>query len=111
MIWTSPQQQLVAKHLLRVLFVIEPANTSTPLLAIGPSESFSSPQYPCIEFERSSAICGSGETSLIYRHVTYREQMNTITSYIDASGIYGSTEEDAYNLRNLSPDQGLLRYW
>ncbi|VDO24035.1 unnamed protein product [Brugia timori] len=70
----------------------------------------SNPQYPCIEFERSSAICGSGETSLIYRHVTYREQMNTITSYIDASGIYGSTEEDAYDLRNLSPDQGLLRY-
>ncbi|EFO27644.2 hypothetical protein LOAG_00844 [Loa loa] len=68
------------------------------------------PQYPCIEFERSSAVCGSGETSLIYRHVTYREQMNTITSYIDASGIYGSTEEDAYDLRDLSPDRGLLRY-
>ncbi|KAL3985805.1 hypothetical protein ACH3XW_40155 [Acanthocheilonema viteae] len=68
------------------------------------------PQYPCIEFERSSAVCGSGETSLIYRHVTYREQMNTITSYIDASGIYGSMEEDAYDLRDLSPDRGLLRY-
>ncbi|CAG9533092.1 unnamed protein product [Cercopithifilaria johnstoni] len=68
------------------------------------------PRYPCIEFERSSAVCGSGETSLIYRHVTYREQMNTITSYIDASGIYGSTEEDAHDLRHLSPDRGLLRY-
>ncbi|VDO30637.1 unnamed protein product [Onchocerca flexuosa] len=67
------------------------------------------PRYPCIEFERSSAVCGSGETSLIYRHVTYREQMNTITSYIDGSGIYGSTEEDAYDLRDLSPDRGLLR--
>uniref|UniRef100_A0A8R1Y256 Peroxidase n=1 Tax=Onchocerca volvulus TaxID=6282 RepID=A0A8R1Y256_ONCVO len=70
----------------------------------------SNPRYPCIEFERSSAVCGSGETSLIYRHVTYREQMNTITSYIDGSGIYGSTEEDAYDLRDLSPDRGLLRY-
>uniref|UniRef100_A0A915PIU6 Ig-like domain-containing protein n=1 Tax=Setaria digitata TaxID=48799 RepID=A0A915PIU6_9BILA len=68
------------------------------------------PRYPCIEFERSSAVCGSGETSLIYRYVTYREQMNTITSYIDGSGIYGSTEEDAYDLRDLNPDQGLLRY-
>ncbi|MCP9264611.1 Peroxidasin [Dirofilaria immitis] len=70
----------------------------------------SNPRYPCIEFERSSAVCGSGETSLIYRHITYREQMNTITSYIDGSGIYGSTEEDAYDLRDLSPDRGLLRY-
>ncbi|VDM47303.1 unnamed protein product [Toxocara canis] len=67
-------------------------------------------KYPCIEFERSSAVCGSGETSLIYRQITYREQMNIITSYIDASGVYGSTEEDAYELRDLHPDRGLLRF-
>uniref|UniRef100_F1KRF1 Peroxidasin n=2 Tax=Ascaris TaxID=6251 RepID=F1KRF1_ASCSU len=68
------------------------------------------PKYPCIEFERSSAVCGSGETSLIYRRITYREQMNIITSFIDASGVYGSTEEDAYELRDLHPDRGLLRF-
>ncbi|VDN56183.1 unnamed protein product [Dracunculus medinensis] len=67
-------------------------------------------RHACIEFERSSAVCGSGETSLIYRNVAYREQMNIITSYIDGSGIYGSRDEDAYELRELHPDRGLLRY-
>ncbi|KAK6021660.1 hypothetical protein OSTOST_12662, partial [Ostertagia ostertagi] len=33
-------------------------------------------KYPCIEFERSGAVCGSGETSLIFQRVTYRDQMN-----------------------------------
>ncbi|TKR86916.1 hypothetical protein L596_011414 [Steinernema carpocapsae] len=67
-------------------------------------------KHPCIEFERSAAVCGSGETSLIFQHVTYREQMNLITSYIDGSGIYGSTEVDALDLRDLFGDHGLLRF-
>lgn len=36
-------------------------------------------KYPCIEFERSAAICGSGETSPIFRQVTYREQVNIVS--------------------------------
>ncbi|KAK0411598.1 hypothetical protein QR680_005736 [Steinernema hermaphroditum] len=67
-------------------------------------------KYPCIEFERSAAVCGSGETSLIFQQVTHREQMNLITSYLDASGIYGSTEVDALDLRDLFGDHGLLRF-
>lgn len=35
-------------------------------------------KFPCIEFERSAAICGSGETSPIFHQVTYREQTNTV---------------------------------
>lgn len=35
--------------------------------------------FPCIEFERSAAICGSGETSPIFYQITYREQTNTVT--------------------------------
>ncbi|VDO52921.1 unnamed protein product [Haemonchus placei] len=67
-------------------------------------------KYPCIEFERSGAVCGSGETSLIFQRVTYRDQMNIITSYLDGSMIYGSTEVQALELRDLFGDHGLLRF-
>ncbi|CAJ0588530.1 unnamed protein product [Cylicocyclus nassatus] len=67
-------------------------------------------RYPCIEFERSGAICGSGETSLIFQRVTYRDQMNVITSYLDGSAIYGSTEVQALELRDLFGDHGQLRF-
>ncbi|VDK63650.1 unnamed protein product [Gongylonema pulchrum] len=36
------------------------------------------PEIPCIEVERSSATCGSGQTGPIYRQLTYREQMNIV---------------------------------
>uniref|UniRef100_A0AC34R0R0 Thyroid peroxidase n=1 Tax=Panagrolaimus sp. JU765 TaxID=591449 RepID=A0AC34R0R0_9BILA len=67
-------------------------------------------KYPCIEFERSAAICGSGETSPIFQQVTHREQVNIITAFIDGSNVYGSTEVDALDLRDLFSDHGLLRF-
>ncbi|KAF7638230.1 hypothetical protein Mgra_00002202 [Meloidogyne graminicola] len=72
--------------------------------------SNSSDKLPCIEFERSAAICGSGETSPIFQQITYREQANIITSYLDGSQVYGSTEVDALDLRDLFSDHGLLRF-
>ncbi|GMT08730.1 hypothetical protein PFISCL1PPCAC_27, partial [Pristionchus fissidentatus] len=66
--------------------------------------------FPCIEFERSGAICGSGETSLLFQRVTQREQMNILTSYLDGSFLYGSTEVQALELRDLFGDHGLMRF-
>ena len=68
------------------------------------------PGPQCIEMERSSAVCGSGETSLIFRRVSRREQLNAITSFIDGSQIYGSSETEALDLRDLFSDHGLLRF-
>ncbi|VDO67036.1 unnamed protein product [Heligmosomoides polygyrus] len=79
-----------------------PLSLSDPKLHTG--------KYPCIEFERSGAVCGSGETSLIFQRVTYRDQMNIITSYLDGSMVYGSTEVQALELRDLFGDHGQLRF-
>ncbi|ALC43349.1 Pxn [Drosophila busckii] len=63
----------------------------------------------CIDVVRSSAICGSGMTSLFFDGVQHREQINQLTSYIDASQMYGYSKPFAQELRNLSTESGLLR--
>ena len=65
-------------------------------------------RHGCMQFTRSSAVCGTGTTSVFFSAVTPREQMNQITSYIDASTVYGSSEEEARNLRDLE-SRGLLK--
>ncbi|XP_052566883.1 peroxidasin isoform X2 [Culex pipiens pallens] len=63
----------------------------------------------CIDFVRSSAVCGSGMTSIFFGTVQPREQINQLTSFIDASQVYGYSENFARELRNLTTDDGLLR--
>nr|NP_523891.2 peroxidasin, isoform A [Drosophila melanogaster]NP_995975.1 peroxidasin, isoform E [Drosophila melanogaster]NP_995976.1 peroxidasin, isoform D [Drosophila melanogaster]NP_995977.1 peroxidasin, isoform C [Drosophila melanogaster]Q9VZZ4.1 RecName: Full=Peroxidasin; Flags: Precursor [Drosophila melanogaster]AOQ10577.1 Pxn-RA [synthetic construct]AAF47668.1 peroxidasin, isoform A [Drosophila melanogaster]AAS64946.1 peroxidasin, isoform C [Drosophila melanogaster]AAS64947.1 peroxidasin, isofo len=63
----------------------------------------------CIDVVRSSAICGSGMTSLFFDSVQHREQINQLTSYIDASQVYGYSTAFAQELRNLTSQEGLLR--
>ncbi|XP_019638523.1 PREDICTED: thyroid peroxidase-like isoform X1 [Branchiostoma belcheri] len=63
----------------------------------------------CMPFTRSSAVCGTGETSSLFNTIIAREQINQITSFIDASNVYGSTFEFAQSLRDFSTDDGLLR--
>ncbi|XP_015767382.1 PREDICTED: peroxidasin homolog [Acropora digitifera] len=65
-------------------------------------------RHSCMQFTRSSAVCGTGTTSVFFSAVTPREQMNQITSYIDGSNVYGSSEEEVLNLRDLE-SRGLLK--
>lgn len=63
----------------------------------------------CIDLVRSSAICGSGMTSVFFDRVQPREQINQLTSYVDASQVYGYTTQFARDLRDLSDERGRLR--
>lgn len=63
----------------------------------------------CIDFVRSSAVCGSGATSILWGGLMPREQLNQLTSYLDGSQVYGYDDELARDLRDLTTDRGLLR--
>jgi peroxidase len=63
----------------------------------------------CMEFVRSSAVCGSGETSLVINKIHQREQINQLTTYIDASNVYGSNDQDAFDIRERVPNSGKLK--
>lgn len=63
----------------------------------------------CIDFVRSSAICGSGMTSVFFDTIQPREQINQLTSFIDASQVYGFTDGLSEDLRDLNDDRGRLR--
>lgn len=63
----------------------------------------------CIDFIRTSAVCGSGMTSVFFDNIQPREQINQLTSYIDASQVYGYSEELSRALRDLNSDGGRLR--
>ncbi|XP_012257101.2 peroxidasin [Athalia rosae] len=63
----------------------------------------------CIDFTRTSAVCGSGETSPLWGGLMPREQLNQLTSYLDASQVYGFDDTLAAFLRDLQGGRGLLR--
>ncbi|XP_047451990.1 thyroid peroxidase [Mugil cephalus] len=66
----------------------------------------SDPRYgaqSCMPFFRSAPSCGAGV--LPQRH---REQLNAITSFVDASMVYGSSTGLASALRNLSSPVGSM---
>ncbi|XP_042344621.1 eosinophil peroxidase-like [Plectropomus leopardus] len=63
----------------------------------------------CIPFFRSAAACGSGKTGEIFGASTIRQQMNSLTAFIDVGQVYGAEDIKARFLRNLTNDKGLLR--
>lgn len=66
----------------------------------------------CIDFIRSSSTCGSGMTSVFFGKLQPREQINQLTSFMDASQVYGYSEQFSRDLRNISlegEDHGCMR--
>ncbi|KAG5840312.1 hypothetical protein ANANG_G00187480 [Anguilla anguilla] len=53
--------------------------------------------------------CGTGSTGFVFGAGNVRQQMNTLTAYLDAGQVYGSTDAQALSLRDLTNDGGLLR--
>ncbi|XP_052775467.1 peroxidasin homolog isoform X2 [Mya arenaria] len=62
----------------------------------------------CLGFHRSSATCNTGTTSIFFKTFAHRQQLNALTSYIDGSQIYGSSDDLAERLRDINHDEGLL---
>ena len=54
-------------------------------------------------FTRSAAACQTDPTN-----IKVREQLNLITSYIDGSQIYGSSLEQANELRDFTEGKNIL---
>uniref|UniRef100_A0A8C9XWX0 Eosinophil peroxidase n=1 Tax=Sander lucioperca TaxID=283035 RepID=A0A8C9XWX0_SANLU len=63
----------------------------------------------CIPFFRSAPACGSGNTGYIFGASNVRQQINSLTAYIDAGQVYGEEDIKARFLRDLTSDKGLLR--
>ncbi|KAM9455680.1 eosinophil peroxidase-like [Clarias gariepinus] len=64
----------------------------------------------CLPVFRSAPACGSGTGAYMFGGVPQgREQINTLTSFLDVGQLYGSEDGLAQELRNLSNDEGLMR--
>ncbi|XP_065060841.1 uncharacterized protein LOC135688065 isoform X3 [Rhopilema esculentum] len=76
------------------------------------ADDFDAPCFPimyprnggeCTMFTRSAAACQTNKD-----RIEQRQQLNTITSYMDASSVYGSSKKQADKLRALN-DTGLMK--
>nr|XP_010590186.1 thyroid peroxidase isoform X2 [Loxodonta africana] len=66
----------------------------------------------CLPFYRSSAVCGTGHQGAFFGNLSEsnpRQQMNGLTSFLDASTVYGSSPALEKQLRNWTSEEGLLR--
>ncbi|GAB1296638.1 Myeloperoxidase [Apodemus speciosus] len=70
-------------------------------LKIPPNDPRIKNQKDCIPFFRSCPACTKS-------NITIRNQINALTSFVDASAVYGSEDPLARRLRNLTNQLGLL---
>ncbi|XP_075415397.1 myeloperoxidase [Tenrec ecaudatus] len=71
-------------------------------LKIPPNDPRIRNQADCIPFFRSCPACTGG-------NITIRNQINALTSFLDASMVYGSEDPLGRDLRNLTNQLGLLK--
>ncbi|XP_058988779.1 thyroid peroxidase isoform X2 [Mustela lutreola] len=77
-----------------------------------PSNASGSASISCLPFYRSSAACGTGMQGAFFGNLSSanpRQQMNGLTSFLDASTVYGSSPALEKQLRNWTSAEGLLR--
>ena len=67
-------------------------------------------QDGCMEFIRSASVCGSGVSSFLVDSLARREQINSITSFLDGSNVYGSDSERSRRLRIHNDPAGRLKF-
>ncbi|XP_073730199.1 eosinophil peroxidase-like isoform X2 [Misgurnus anguillicaudatus] len=64
----------------------------------------------CMPVFRTSPTCGSGNTAYMFGgSANVREQINSLTAFLDAGQVYGAEDGLAKDLRDLTNDDGLLR--
>lgn len=86
--------------------------TPSPLSRQLPANASGTAEGACLPFYRSSAACGTGIHGAFFGNVTSanpRQQMNGLTSFLDASTVYGSSPALEKQLRNWTSAEGLLR--
>nr|XP_020821484.1 thyroid peroxidase [Phascolarctos cinereus] len=77
-----------------------------------PANETSSIGKECLPFYRSSPACGTGNQGSLFGNLSKsnpRQQMNSLTSFLDASTVYSSTPAIEKKLRNLTSEEGLLQ--
>ncbi|XP_030208813.1 eosinophil peroxidase [Gadus morhua] len=80
-------------------------------ITIPPSDPrFKTGPNSCLPFFRSAPVCGTGYSDYDFGGVANkRQQINTVTSFTDLSTVYGSEDQLALDLRDLTSDAGLMR--
>uniref|UniRef100_A0A8C2XIW5 Myeloid-specific peroxidase n=1 Tax=Cyclopterus lumpus TaxID=8103 RepID=A0A8C2XIW5_CYCLU len=80
-----------------------------PCFPIEKDPRFGNQSGSCIPFFRSAATCGSGNFGHTFGASTVRQQINSLTAFLDVGQVYGSEDTKARFLRDLTSDKGLLR--
>nr|XP_015202138.1 PREDICTED: eosinophil peroxidase-like [Lepisosteus oculatus] len=62
----------------------------------------------CIAFFRSAPACATGDSAYMFGDPNVRQQINSLTAFIDVGQVYSPEESLAKGLRNLTNDLGLM---